>query len=94
MLKKINDNVSVIDLLKSMGISWTFNVTGLLPYFDSQKPLYPEFSSLRSSFSQVWQIDAEAISMMFMKNADREKPKFYKPKRKPKKKGAEPTPNP
>ncbi|PKI54159.1 hypothetical protein CRG98_025454 [Punica granatum] len=87
VLKKINNNAYVIDLPASMNISCTFNVADIFPYFDSQEPLYPELPSSRSSFSQVGEIDVEALGAEFMEKFDGAKPKFYKPGKKSNEKG-------
>lgn len=43
ILKKINDNAYVVDLLEKLAISHTFNITGLVEY---QSP-YEPFTHLR-----------------------------------------------
>ena len=52
ILQRINPNAYVVDLLSCMGISRTFNVSGLYFYPPSEQPLYLDFqdnSRARSS---------------------------------------------
>lgn len=51
VLRWINDNAYVIDLLAHKGISETFNMSDLFE-FRENLPLYPETSSGSSSFEE------------------------------------------
>jgi hypothetical protein len=53
ILKKINDNAYVVDLLEDLAISSTFNVADIFEYFPQTES---EFNSRMSSF-QEWEID-------------------------------------
>lgn len=77
IFKKINSNAYVIDLPKSMGISCTFNILDIFPYFDTEEPLCSEFPiSSRLNLSQVGEIDAEATSKKFMETLIMKSPNF------------------
>ncbi|KAI5663694.1 hypothetical protein M9H77_23017 [Catharanthus roseus] len=49
-----------------MGISKTFNVVDIFPFYPDDEPLYPENS--RTSFSQVGENDVEVVAEEFMTN--------------------------
>ncbi|XP_037491699.1 uncharacterized protein LOC119369455 [Jatropha curcas] len=68
VLKKINANVYVLDLPEDMKISRTFNVADLFPF-------YPDDDHSRSSSFEVEGIDAEQLSLKYMEDLDRCKPK-------------------
>ena len=60
IVKKINDNAYVVALPDSMGISKTFNVADIYPYYSSDKPMYSDIpTNSRSSFSLMGETDAE-----------------------------------
>ena len=69
--KRINDNAYVVGLLNSMGISKTFSVADIFPFYLDDQPLYPDNS--RSSFSQVGENDAEQIADSFLDQVDKKK---------------------
>ena len=53
IIKKINDNTYVVVLPDSIGISNTFNVADIYPYYYSKEPMYPDIpTNSRSSYSQ------------------------------------------
>ena len=44
----------------NMGISKTFNVVDIFPYYPSEEPMYPDIlANSRSSFSQVGETNVE-----------------------------------
>ena len=69
VLRKINDNVYVIDLLASMGISSTFNVTDLYEYHEDEA-LYSKDNLEASSF-KVEESDAECLAEEFEAQLDK-----------------------
>ncbi|KAI5668762.1 hypothetical protein M9H77_18615 [Catharanthus roseus] len=54
-----------------MGISKTFNVADIFPFYPDDEPLYPENS--RTSFSQVGENDVEVVAEEFMTNWEKNK---------------------
>ena len=72
IIKKINDNAYVVALPDSMGISKTFNVADIFPYYPSKEPMYPDVpANSRSSFSQVGETNAEQVALDYMEKWDR-----------------------
>ena len=72
ILKKINDNAYVVALPDSMGISKTFIVADIFPYYALEEPMYPDIiTNLRSSFSQVGETNAEQVALEYMERWDR-----------------------
>ena len=67
IVKKINDNAYVVALPDSMGISKTFNVADIYPYYSSDEPLYPYVpANSRSSFSQVGKTNTEEVALEYL----------------------------
>ena len=72
IIKKINDNVYVVALPDSIGISKTFNVVNIYPYYSSEEPMYPDIpTNSRSSFSQLGETNAEQVALDYMEKWDR-----------------------
>ncbi len=69
IVKKINDNVYVVDLPPDMAISPTFNVIDVFKYYPHDEPIYPEPNSRSSSF-EVGGTDVEQITHAFLKQQD------------------------
>ena len=71
IVKKINDNAYVVALPNSMGISKTFNVADIFPYYSSDEPMYPDNPThFRSSFFQVEETDVEQVALEYMEHWD------------------------
>ena len=70
-MQKINDNAYVVALPDSMGISRTFNLADIYPYYSSDKPLYPDIpANLRSSFSIAGGTNVEETTFDFLEKCD------------------------
>ena len=64
---KKNDNAYVVALPDSMGISKTFNVADIYPYYSSNEPLYPDIPpNSRSNFSLMGETNAEDATLDFL----------------------------
>ncbi|GKB98266.1 reverse mRNAase [Tanacetum coccineum] len=59
--RKINDNAYVVGLPDHMGISKTFNMADIYPFYSDVEPLYPENSG--SSFHSVGEIDGNQAQL-------------------------------
>ena len=71
MIKKINDNAYMVALPNSMGISKTFNVANIYPYYSSDEPMYPDVpTNSRSSFSQVGETNVEEVTLEYLETRD------------------------
>ena len=71
IVRKINDNAYVVVLPNSMGISKTFNVADIYPYYSSDDPLYPDIPpNSRSSFSLLGETNAEDTALDFLEKWD------------------------
>ena len=57
MIEKINDNAYKLDLLRDYGVSCTFNVADLSPYFADDN-----LENLRSNSSQQGEDDAPVVA--------------------------------
>ena len=54
-------------LLDCMGISKTFIVVDIYPYYSSEEPMYPDIlTNLRLTFSQVGETNAEQVVLDYM----------------------------
>ena len=57
-----------------MGISKTFNVADIYPYYSSNEPLYPDILvNSRSPFSLVGETKAKEIAEDYMERAEQKK---------------------
>ena len=66
IVRKINDNAYVVVLPNSMGISKTFNVADIYPYYSLDKPLYLGIpANSRSSFPIVGETNVEETTLDF-----------------------------
>ena len=72
IFKKINDNAFVVALHDSLGISKTFNVSDIYPYYTSDKLLYPDdLANSRLKFSLVGETNVEDVALHFLEKWDR-----------------------
>ena len=72
IVKKINGNAYMVALPVSMGISKTFNVADIYPYYSSDEPLCLDVpTNSRSSFSQVGETNAEDMALEYLEKWDR-----------------------
>ena len=62
----------MVALPDSMGISKTFNVADIFPYYLSEEPMYPNvLANSRSSFSQVGETNVEQVALDYMEKWNR-----------------------
>ena len=55
-----------------MGISKTFNVADIYPYYSSDEPMYLDIpTNSRLSFSQVGDTNAEEVALEYLERRDR-----------------------
>ena len=72
IIKKTNDNAYVVALPDNMGISKTFNVVDIYPYYSSEEPMYPDIpTNSKSSFSQVRETNAKQVALEYIEKWDR-----------------------
>ena len=69
VLRKINDNIYVIDLLASIGISSTFNVTDLYEYHEDEAHYSKD--NLEASSFKVEESDAKCLAEEFEAQLDK-----------------------
>ena len=61
----------MVALPDSTGISKTFNVTNIFPYYSLEEPMYPVIpANSRSSFSQVGETNAKQVELEYMEKWD------------------------
>ena len=71
IIKKTNDNAYVVALPDNMGISKTFNVVDIFPYYSSEEPMYPDIpTNSKSSFSQVRETNAKQVTLEYIEKWD------------------------
>ena len=69
IIKKINDNAYVVVLPDNLGISKTFNVADIYPYYPSNEPLYLDVQlNSRSSFFQLGETDVEERAVSYLES--------------------------
>ena len=72
IVKKNNDNTYVVALPNSIGISKTFNVADIYPYYSFDEPMYPDIPT-----NSTVETNAEDAALDFLEKRDRyEKTKY------------------
>ena len=72
IVRKINDNAYVIALPDSIGISKTFNLADIYPYYSSNEPLYPNIpTNSRLSFSIMGKTNVDQTTLDFLEKLNR-----------------------